>query len=103
MKKTWKWPSYYRWRTNFAQTKIECYNLQEDGTAMFAGMESSMDLSWCFLVNQQEMQVINTEIYLIHIYIYKYICLADIWLSLKFRPPVTISDTPCTLAANICK
>ena len=27
----------------------------------------------------------------------------DVWLSLKYRPPVTISDTACTFASNLCK
>ena len=25
----------------------------------------------------------------------------DIWLSLRFRPPVTVSDTACTFSANL--
>ena len=29
--------------------------------------------------------------------------LGDLWLSLRYRPPVTISDTACTFTSNLCK
>ena len=30
-------------------------------------------------------------------------CKGDLWLSLRYRPPVTISDTACTFTSNLCK
>ena len=29
--------------------------------------------------------------------------LGDLWLSLRYRPPVTISDTACTFTSKLCK
>ena len=56
-----------------------------------------MALNSCSWVSLWEMQVCYFLILLVKISQF----IGDIWLSLLYRPPVTVSDTACTLSANL--